>query len=621
GSTEEKCSFSATSAASVPAELSVNTWGYALPGVTGFSEANAYITTGGKKSQGIEGIGDAESGTEVDPSNKFMAVPAVADSEPIVTGNQRQVDGKDYYIYYGILADTSKVSGTYQATVVYTALAEANDTAGGKITSVAPDNCKTLDCSYHDPEDVTKDDSSTVMFTTSLYGSVAMIDKVQRDMENTVSVKIGGWDCTNPSLSIPDESAGTGPIQVQCTVPTAAKWGSYDVAISLGDYGTYNKRAGFSYYVPWDVMVDHPGEYTMQQFSTKACSEAPTPEATKNGHIVGSYVSNRTTNSWYGLDGEPTNVFPLPQVTLMDSRDGRVYLVRKYADGNCWMAQNLELTFADQNNALSPNISTMAKKIQKADGTVGATTLTANDTDLHSVSSIDISQESNKVFATQYVAGGTSGTHSDYAWNDAGTDGMRSFSLAAYNSGNELYGIETGAVNSYGQKEFTTSSDGKPQERGGNLYNWTAATLKSGLNITGVDVEDSICPANWQLPTNEESLTNGSGRNYSIVGLLKAYYGSAASGNPRTGSTAAKPSELTQMQNLLRSEPISMVVSGLYYRSNGTLVGRTVDGGYVWSSTASTAINARYLGTNPADFSPQASAVRGYGFTVRCVSR
>jgi len=56
-------------------------------------------------------------------------------------------------------------------------------------------------------------------------------------------------------------------------------------------------------------------DYTMQSFTKADCDAAPTP----------------TSNTGY-----------TPVATLTDARDGKQYVIRKYADGRCWMAQNLQ---------------------------------------------------------------------------------------------------------------------------------------------------------------------------------------------------------------------------------------------------------------------------------------
>ncbi|MDO5481419.1 MAG: hypothetical protein Q4F60_03710, partial [Candidatus Saccharibacteria bacterium] len=342
------CYFSAT--ANTPSganALDVNTWGFAIPTKYGFD--GEYITSGGKKSNGAEAITDAGPGEYVSSNSKFAAVPTVANSVMIATGNQKAEQGKNYYIYYGVKADTGKVSGTYEGTVVYTALAEASDSADGKITSVVPDAQKTLDNSSLPVSE------QRITMTTTLYGSEEMISKVQD--ENDVTVTIGGKTCTDPQLSVPGNT-GTGPIQVSCAQPTMNRWGSYDVAVTIGNYGQYNLRAGYSYYVPWADMEAHPGEYSMQQFTTKACSEVATPEA---------YTGSITDGNYQAV----TNV---PEVSLKDSRnESHVYRVRKLADGNCWMADNLRLTL-DDSVALTSLDSDINYNMDTGEGWDGTTT-------------------------------------------------------------------------------------------------------------------------------------------------------------------------------------------------------------------------------------------------------
>ena len=65
---------------------------------------------------------------------------------------------------------------------------------------------------------------------------------------------------------------------------------------------------------------------TMQEMTPTICDATPTPKAlTENGQ----------TNA---------NV---PEATLTDTRDGTSYIVRKLADGKCWMAQNLRLNLTE----------------------------------------------------------------------------------------------------------------------------------------------------------------------------------------------------------------------------------------------------------------------------------
>ena len=135
------------------------------------------------------------------------------------------------------------------------------------------------------------------------------------------------------------------------------------------------------------------------------------------------------------------------------------------------------------------------------------------------------------------------------------------------------------------------------------------ATLGSGKNITtdGTNAPDSICPKNWQLPVNSGDK--------SFYNLLSKYYsGTITSGNPQT--TPAIRDE----QNLMRSDPLDFVVSGVYNRSSGTIYGRTTEGTF-WSATANSSTYARLLDSHSTGFGPQYAYYRGVGYAVRCVAR
>ena len=65
----------------------------------------------------------------------------------------------------------------------------------------------------------------------------------------------------------------------------------------------------------------------MQEMTSALCSNTTTPLASATSSIA--YHS--------------TNNSKVPEVTLRDTRDESTYVIRKLADGNCWMTQNLHL--------------------------------------------------------------------------------------------------------------------------------------------------------------------------------------------------------------------------------------------------------------------------------------
>ncbi len=169
--------------------------------------------------------------------------------------------------------------------------------------------------------------------------------------------------------------------------------------------------------------------------TSEICNTATTP--TKE-------ATNTTTE-------HTTDTSLVPETTLTDTRDGKTYVVRKLADGNCWMSQNL---------ALSPD---------------GNTTYTEADTDLHD----------GRTF--QAPAANTEGT----TWSTDGSDGP--------------HYVKPQAGYEYFQNGTTASSTGQPTESTGNYYDWPMATAMSGQSLTndGDEAPDSICPKGWRLPSKE----------------------------------------------------------------------------------------------------------------------
>ena len=173
---------------------------------------------------------------------------------------------------------------------------------------------------------------------------------------------------------------------------------------------------------------------TMQQMTSEICNTATTP--TKE-------ATNTTTE-------HTTDTSLVPETALTDTRDGKTYVVRKLADGNCWMSQNL---------ALSPD---------------GNTTYTEADTDLHD----------GRTF--QAPAASSLGTK----WNSGS---------------NSPHYLKPQTGYEYFQNGIAHSSTGQPTESTGSYYDWPMATALSGQGLTndGDEAPDSICPKGWRLPPKE----------------------------------------------------------------------------------------------------------------------
>ncbi len=363
----------------------------------------------------------------------------------------------------------------------------------------------------------------------------------------------------------------------------------------------------------------------MQDMTADICKATTTPSA------------NATGTDTDGSHAGDANY--VPQTTLIDTRGGGInnsgqYLIRKLADGNCWMAQNLELNILGNGQSVT-NYKTSNAAANDSDTAVTASNyfgtqvssglvFTANDTDLNSTSiwTPDYFKKTYvdtgiapyaKVYTT--MSSTLTSTNAEYGWANNGNDGMRSYSFNASNPAWN-YSTEANAANkdANGNYTFSDAASGQPYARRGNLYNWTAATLGSSLKLKndGEQAEDSICPRGWQLPVNGVSsdLTAAldTTTDKSFVKLLRTY----GMTNPNGASTPN--------YNRINAWPLQFLRTGLYDRSYGYLLVRTTDGLW-WSGTAGSATSGRYLNTWTGYVYAQSNYFRGFGFALRCVAR
>ena len=201
--------------------------------------------------------------------------------------------------------------------------------------------------------------------------------------------------------------------------------------------------------------------------------------------------------------------------SLTDTRDQKQYLVRRLADGNCWMVQNLDLELSS------------AGVLTSADSDVSANWDPYNkvaQADFANWSLTNLGQEQ----PAQYLAKG----QSDYWWgskisddgnyteldsvaNNANADIARSYANGAdYIITNGL----TGATNTTVQTAVHNASDYDNDnntfygsEHIGHYYNWHAATAETGTYAqTSGNASSSLCPKGWQLPVDGDSNTSKS---------------------------------------------------------------------------------------------------------------
>jgi hypothetical protein len=148
------------------------------------------------------------------------------------------------------------------------------------------------------------------------------------------------------------------------------------------------------------------------------------------------------------------------QYKLIDVRDEKEYTIAKLADGNIWMTQNLDLDISSSK------------------------TYTPADTDILS----------NWRPNTSTYSTGTS------TWSNT------SITPESYDPGDLCWNgtIDNSWSGTLNNKTAVCGSD--KHYHVGNYYNWTAAVAmndSSGYTTLGQNVNQSICPAGWRLPTSQ----------------------------------------------------------------------------------------------------------------------
>lgn len=293
----------------------------------------------------------------------------------------------------------------------------------------------------------------------------------------------------------------------------------------------------------------------MQDMTSDICNATPAPTAED--------IKNKTYDEI---------ITDTPSKQLKDSRDGKYYWVSKLADGNCWMTQDLDFD--------------IPAALYREDSDVLVDTLT----DINAITAPSGWSGTDNTLARYYDPG-------DYIYNG---------------SNNNPHAQGTRCDTSKGLSECATAYPGEwttstanidafgnidNHYHVGNYYSWSAATVKSGNNLTteGTSAPNSICPKSWKLPTSD---TSGQ-----FAKLLTEY---------------GVNTDLTNGDYAVYKEPLYFVYGGLL--SSGVLY-NTSDSGLYWSSTIASETHAFPLyfaaGVNPA-YSYLGN--RYYGFSVRCVA-
>ena len=530
-----------------PIQLTDNSWGYSLTTLAG------------------------NNGTVTSSSN-FIGMPLLNNENLLKSYTSPAPSGNNTVIYYGVKANTALASGYYTSRVVYTVVAEGEPASDGTIN-------------LSDNEATSLTPSKTITISTGLYTSALNI--------GTVSVKIGTQDCGN----ITPSTSNSGEVKINCLVPSQSALGDYDVAVSIPKFDkTYNLENGFHYYIPWENMTE------MQEMTSYACNKVGTPSAYTSDAPTYSYGNGVTEtqikanpSSYWTTDvvngAQMTNIYgdtnrngtSVPEKTLTDTRDGNTYKIRKLADGNCWMVENLRLTWA------------AGDEIETANGEIWEpqkSTIMGNDTDTN--------------VGTAWGYNDTS--HDSEMPSGLDENGKKNWRVSYYDRSYK-YGTKT-----------LVDLDGNSQAVG-VYYNWKAATAGTGVweMADGQNATDSICPKGWQLPTGSGSKS-----------WNEVFYAIYGNGDVRTGdrrvftilpeNATYKDYHAYALTAAIRRSPASLLFSGLVNYTSGD-VNVTGGDGHFWTLTFGGNAISVNMGVHFGAFSPIAYDYNGYGFSVRCVNQ
>ena len=525
---------------------------------------------------------------------------------------------------------------------------------------------------------------------------------------NKTSYSICAGSGTNGVLTSADVDFGETGTTITCTMPAktpawdgttgSATDGLYDIWVSIPDYSAnyISKTTGAS--SARVASVVYAGLQSLEQTGTDS-NDQPIyePYFSEMQDMTGTVCAN--TNMWgsgtgsdaiiYDYQGEQleegvatgtalpgagADTLGVSSFKLLDNRDSKPYLVRRLADGNCWMVQNLDLNLADfaGTQSLTPANTDISYGLASTDPGYRSSwdpsksmydyakaidsTVETGQTSYFPVASLSLLGTAQNY---QFQPRETSGAN--YRWgsllNESGeaiVDDPSDTTKALNPSSGNSTATKNGSVwvennsraafprsydNGYDwvdQSAYATAAGyttGDAVNGGhtslasedwsfahattylGDYYNWYAATAESGTwNDTSGNMQDSICPKGWSLPENAD--TNHRSWNY----LLKTTYTVINTAGDQTVTSRNKYGNAYSPSLAMHEIPLSVVFSGDYYWVNGGLGSRGTYG-YFWSSTPYATTYARYLAFSSTSVYPQGGNNKTYGFTIRCVAR
>ncbi|MBQ2695577.1 hypothetical protein IJG04_03015, partial [Candidatus Saccharibacteria bacterium] len=271
--------------------------------------------------------------------------------------------------------------------------------------------------------------------------------------------------------------------------------------------------------------------------------------------------------------------------TLTDRRDSKTYTVKKLADGNLWMTENLAIDLTATSYDTLYGTGTNAGKMTNATSEALQYlkgTKTGTSSDQWAMSAVKKTWTTSYSYSQPWIAvdSSTSGVcNNAYCVNSDKSWSSTSVTSATING---TTSIAQGKIGVY--YNYCAASAGS--YCWGN-YSSTTGSPSSDPNTSSLrDITSDICPYGWRLPTSSSS------------GEYKALY-------------TAYSSNATNFQTALVTPLSGYFSSGkAYYQGNR---------GIFWSSTWSNTDRMYYLYVSSSSVLPSNNDLRNSGNSVRCL--
>ena len=533
-----------------PIALANNTWGYALTKVSSSSSANTVVN----------GF-DATYTAPIPSTTSKYANPT---TPTVIKNTTVAASGEQTNIWYAAKANMALPSGAYTSTVTYTATANISTIPAPSITSVSPST-----------------GSAAGGHTITIVGTGFTVN----DQSVTTGVTIGGVTCRDVSIS--SNTPTTGQDTLWCDTSAHAA-GVVDVVVTTWS-STATLANGFTYITPATVSFVSPSVA-----STIAGTESGPAFTIVGNEFTGAtavYIGGKTCTSFEVVSD--THIFCEGPNNITTTGDNIVVVTKQNAGGNSTIAVTYNSTAYPtlQGSDAYANCSTTAKLYRDTRDSQLYYVKRMPDEKCWMVDNLkyanfgELSQETGKYLTVDGTA----------------TQGTANYDVAKY--------VDPGAT------DYCAGSANMPANtntRCGLLYNWYAATNGTGTyaeSVVGTNVDGSICPANFRLPSgSSDGVTptgDGSSHATADFAVLNA---SMNAGVLSTGSTS------NFYTNWQHAGPYSGVYAGYWYNKFDTY------GSYWWSSTVLSTPNAQIAQLYSTGVFPgNTNYSKPNGTAVRCV--